>query len=135
MQVERGVFTAGAKSTQRSEGMNRVIKTTLNKKSNLLSVVTAFDKQVFRQTERSQHAGHHQVHYTAVASLASTTFPVEVAAIRSSCSAYAVKLVETQMTAGVAHYEILGPATPDNQYPLPEGERTLTHTSIEKRNR
>jgi hypothetical protein len=126
MQVERGVFTAGAKATQRSEGLNKVVKSTLGKGSGLLQVIEAFANRAWRQSERALHSTFDQLHHKRVAGVAKQAFPQVVAELSSTCSDHALQLFDAQAAAGVTEYDILWPEIPDNQCPEPAGERTST---------
>jgi hypothetical protein len=107
MQVEVGVFTAGAVSTQRNEGINKHVKSTLRKNSNVETVIAELRERDTYQHERSEYASTIQgMPYKDNGVAAKKHFCHAYEAVKASCSEYAHGVFCQQAASGVQDYKV-----------------------------
>ena len=103
MQV--GVFTAGAASTQRNEGMNKHVKTNLGKKASLPKVVTQLNTLSQKQGERSLlEVVKAQMPYKTSVTTAEHIFEHAFKDITKQCSPYAKAKTVQHAAFGISTY-------------------------------
>jgi hypothetical protein len=103
VQVE--VFTAGATSTQRNEGINKHAKANLGKRASLVKVVKELTALAAHQAERSLlETVKAQMPYKEAVTIAEHTFGPAFVDISNKCSPYAKAKMVQQASFGISTY-------------------------------
>jgi hypothetical protein len=119
------IFTAGTVATSRNEGINKHVKTNLNSKSSLLSVVREVNKRTAYQAVVATHEDlATQINTKEVVGSLARSFPRVYDTVKEHCSSYALSNLSLQARLGVSDYKLT--ARLENECP----ESSTAHTAL-----